>query len=79
MVGAMNTVNIVNTVNSVNIVNIANIVDWFYQRLRMRSSWVLLTMLGKIPTPNIPRFAIVIPNTPGMTQKTSFLCIKYHI
>ena len=33
----------------------------------------------KIPTPNIPRFAKSIPNTPGMKQITSFSCIKYRM
>ena len=33
----------------------------------------------KIATPNIPRFANVIPNIPGMTRKTSFSCIEYRM
>ena len=33
----------------------------------------------KIPTPNITRFAHVIPNTPGKTRKTFFPCIKYRM
>ena len=33
----------------------------------------------KIPIPNILRFANFIPNTPGMTRKKSFPCIKYRM
>ena len=33
----------------------------------------------KIPILNILRFANVIPNTPGMTRKTFFRCIKYRL